>query len=117
MEPSKKLPTTHLFSHYIFNLPCSPNCPFLYDVCLYKEMETLFKAPLIDFKLSDDPKIALQRYGQHLYDGLILFSPTTERFGGSLDMAAILDFVDTIFQFGHHILMLQGTRDYRIDNR
>ncbi|KAI3510757.1 hypothetical protein L1887_17893 [Cichorium endivia] len=77
-------------------------------------METLFKAPLIDFKLSDDPKIALQRYGQHLYDGLILFSPTTERFGGSLDMAAILDFVDTIFQFGHHILMLQGTRDYEI---
>lgn len=49
----------------------------------------------LDFELSDDPKIALQRYGQHLYDGLILFSPTTERFGGSLDVAAILDFVDS----------------------
>ncbi|KAL8231703.1 hypothetical protein R6Q57_001481 [Mikania cordata] len=49
----------------------------------------------LDFKLSDDPKISLQRYGQHLYDGLILFSPATERFGGSLDVAAILDFVDS----------------------
>ncbi|KAI3725862.1 hypothetical protein L1987_65658 [Smallanthus sonchifolius] len=49
----------------------------------------------LDFKLSDDPKIALQRYGQHLYDGLILFAPATERFGGSLDLAAILDFVDS----------------------
>ena len=33
----------------------------------------------LDFKLADDPKIALQRYGQYLYDGLILFCPTTER--------------------------------------
>ncbi|MFS7970227.1 putative dolichyl-diphosphooligosaccharide--protein glycotransferase [Helianthus anomalus] len=32
----------------------------------------------LDFKLSDDPKLALERYGQHLYDGLILFSPTTQ---------------------------------------
>lgn len=49
----------------------------------------------LDFKLSDDPKIALQRYGQYLYDGLVLFSPTTERFGGSLDVASVLDFVDS----------------------
>ncbi|KAI3824218.1 hypothetical protein L1987_05668 [Smallanthus sonchifolius] len=49
----------------------------------------------LDFKLSDDPKIALQRYNQHLYDGLIMFAPTTERFGGSLDLAGILDFVDS----------------------
>lgn len=33
----------------------------------------------LDFKLADDPKIALQRYGQYLYDGLILFCPTVER--------------------------------------
>jgi len=33
----------------------------------------------LDFHLADDPKIALQRYGQYLYDALILFSPTTER--------------------------------------
>ena len=32
----------------------------------------------LDFKLADDPKLALQRYGQYLYDGLILFSPSIE---------------------------------------
>jgi oligosaccharyltransferase complex subunit beta len=30
----------------------------------------------LDFKLAGDPKLALQRYGQYLYDGLILFSPS-----------------------------------------
>ncbi|GJV82450.1 dolichyl-diphosphooligosaccharide--protein glycosyltransferase 48 kDa subunit [Tanacetum coccineum] len=49
----------------------------------------------LDFKLSDDPKIALQRYGQYLYDGLILFTPNSERFGGNLDVGGILDFVDS----------------------
>ncbi|ONK74893.1 uncharacterized protein A4U43_C03F11200 [Asparagus officinalis] len=30
----------------------------------------------LDFKLADDPKLALQRYGQYLYDALILFAPS-----------------------------------------
>ncbi|KAK4803953.1 hypothetical protein SAY86_003770 [Trapa natans] len=55
----------------------------------------------LDFKLADDPKIALQRYGQYLYDGLVLFCPTVERFGGSIDQASILDFVDT----GHDLII------------
>lgn len=49
----------------------------------------------LDFMLADDSKLALQRYGHYLYDGLILFSPSTERFGGSLDLAAVIDFVDS----------------------
>lgn len=55
----------------------------------------------LDFKLADDPKLSLQRYGQYLYDGLILFTPTTERFGGSLDLAAVLNFVDS----GHDLIV------------
>lgn len=55
----------------------------------------------LDFKLADDPKIALQRYGQYLYDALILFCPTIERFGGSVDLAGILDFVDS----GHDLII------------
>ncbi|KAK4258685.1 hypothetical protein QN277_005108 [Acacia crassicarpa] len=55
----------------------------------------------LDFKLADDPKISLQRYGQYLYDGLILFCPTIERFGGSIDAASILDFVDS----GHDLIV------------
>ncbi|KAL5562610.1 hypothetical protein UlMin_032357 [Ulmus minor] len=55
----------------------------------------------LDFKLADDPKIGLQRYGQYLYDALILFAPTADRFGGSVDVAAILDFVDS----GHDLIV------------
>nr|KYP66054.1 Dolichyl-diphosphooligosaccharide--protein glycosyltransferase 48 kDa subunit [Cajanus cajan] len=55
----------------------------------------------LHFHLADDPKIALQRYGQYLFDALILFSPTIERFGGSVDAAAILDFVDS----GHDLVV------------
>ncbi|KAF4393239.1 hypothetical protein G4B88_001973 [Cannabis sativa] len=40
----------------------------------------------LEFKLADDPKLALQRYGQYLYDGLVLFSPSTESFGGGLNL-------------------------------
>ncbi|EEF37224.1 dolichyl-diphosphooligosaccharide--protein glycosyltransferase, putative [Ricinus communis] len=49
----------------------------------------------LDFKLADDPKLAIQRYGQYLYDGIIVFSPSIERFGGALDLAAVIDFVDS----------------------
>ncbi|XP_017978543.1 PREDICTED: dolichyl-diphosphooligosaccharide--protein glycosyltransferase 48 kDa subunit [Theobroma cacao] len=55
----------------------------------------------LDFKLADDPTLSLRRYGQYLYDALILFSPSTERFGGSLDLAAVLDFVDS----GHDLII------------
>ncbi|XP_021731630.1 dolichyl-diphosphooligosaccharide--protein glycosyltransferase 48 kDa subunit-like [Chenopodium quinoa] len=49
----------------------------------------------LDFKLADDPKLALQRYGQFLYDGLIIFAPYIDRFGGSINQAAVLEFVDS----------------------
>ncbi|XP_010465067.1 PREDICTED: dolichyl-diphosphooligosaccharide--protein glycosyltransferase 48 kDa subunit isoform X1 [Camelina sativa] len=49
----------------------------------------------LDFKLADDSKLALQRYGQYLFDGLIIFAPSTERLGGSLDSKSIADFVDS----------------------
>ncbi|CAK9142600.1 unnamed protein product [Ilex paraguariensis] len=55
----------------------------------------------LDVKLADDPDIALQRYGQYVYDALILFCPTIERFGGSIDSSAILDFVDS----GHDLII------------
>ncbi|KAJ8770696.1 hypothetical protein K2173_021343 [Erythroxylum novogranatense] len=55
----------------------------------------------LDFKLADDHNLALQRYGQYLYDGLILFAPSVEKFGGVLDLAAVLDFVDS----GHDLIL------------
>jgi oligosaccharyltransferase complex subunit beta len=55
----------------------------------------------LEFKLADDPKIGLKRYGQYLYDGLILFAPSADRFGGNIDSAAIVDFVDA----GHDLII------------
>lgn len=49
----------------------------------------------LDFKLADDKNIALEKYGKYLYDGLILFAPTTERFEGNVDQEAVLKFVDS----------------------
>uniref|UniRef100_A0A2P2M4U8 Dolichyl-diphosphooligosaccharide--protein glycosyltransferase 48 kDa subunit n=1 Tax=Rhizophora mucronata TaxID=61149 RepID=A0A2P2M4U8_RHIMU len=55
----------------------------------------------LDFKLAEDKSLSLQRYSQYLYDGLVLFSPSVERFGGALDLGAVLDFVDS----GHNLII------------
>ncbi|KAG9136907.1 hypothetical protein Leryth_020010 [Lithospermum erythrorhizon] len=55
----------------------------------------------LEFKLADHPKLSLQRYGHYLYDALILFAPTIQRFGGSVNKEAILNFVDS----GHDLII------------
>lgn len=65
----------------------------------FKSLET--RGFDLDFKLADDPKLALQRYGQYLYDAVVLFAPTIDRFGGSVDAASLLEFVDS----GHDLIM------------
>ena len=32
----------------------------------------------LDFKLSSDPSLALKKYGEYLFDGLVVFSPAEE---------------------------------------
>lgn len=46
------------------------------------------------FKLADDPSLALSKYGEYLYDNLIIFAPSVEEFGGTIDVTSITDFVD-----------------------
>lgn len=46
------------------------------------------------FKLADDPSLALSKYGEYLYENLIIFSPSVEEFGGTIDVPAIADFID-----------------------
>ncbi|XP_011097208.1 dolichyl-diphosphooligosaccharide--protein glycosyltransferase 48 kDa subunit [Sesamum indicum] len=79
----------------------------LLDDLSLKSSHSLFFSSLqsrgfdLDFKLANDPAVAVKRYGEYLYDGLILFSPSIERFGGSLDMGGVLDFVDS----GHDLIL------------
>lgn len=65
-----------------------------------KETHSVFFADLksrgyaLTFKMADDANLALSKYGEYLYENLIIFSPSVEEFGGSIDVAAITDFVD-----------------------
>jgi oligosaccharyltransferase complex subunit beta len=74
----------------VLSLSFSPDSPsdrrllvLLDDLSLKSSLSIFFNSLKsrgfdLDFKLADDPKLALQRYGQDLYDGLILFSPSIE---------------------------------------
>ena len=37
-------------------------------------------------KSADEPSLMLSRYGEHLYDNLVLLCPGVEEFGGSLSV-------------------------------
>ena len=65
-----------------------------------KETHSIFFGTLKDkgfqlvFKTADDPGLALTKHGEYLYENLIIFSPSVEEFGGSIDVAAITKFID-----------------------
>ncbi|KAK6136808.1 hypothetical protein DH2020_029443 [Rehmannia glutinosa] len=111
-----KLLSTLLISFHLFAILCasfSEENPtdrrvlVLLDDFAIKSSHSLFFKSLetrgfdLDFKLADDPKLALQRYGKYMYDAVILFSPTIDRFGGSIDAASLLEFVDS----GHDLIL------------
>ncbi len=48
----------------------------------------------LTFKMADDSNLALSKYGEYLYSNLIVFAPSVEEFGGSIDLNAITDFID-----------------------
>lgn len=72
----------------------------LLDNMAIKETHSIFFKSLIDagfgitFKLADDPSIVLKKYGEFIYDHLILFSPSVEEFGGTLTVDSITEFID-----------------------
>ncbi|XP_031557244.1 dolichyl-diphosphooligosaccharide--protein glycosyltransferase 48 kDa subunit-like [Actinia tenebrosa] len=72
----------------------------LLDNANTKETHSIFFGSLKDkgyeliFRTADDPGLALVKYGEFLYDNLIIFSPSVEEFGGSLNVRAITDFID-----------------------
>eukprot|EP00741_Cyanophora_paradoxa_P017720 tig00000203_g17114.t1 len=49
----------------------------------------------LDFRRSNDPDLVLEEFGVFKYDALILFAPSTEEFGGKVDVAGILKFIDS----------------------
>jgi len=48
----------------------------------------------VTYKVADDPSLQLKKYGEFLYDHVIVFAPTVEEFGGALNADLITNFVD-----------------------
>ncbi|KAL3206910.1 hypothetical protein MRX96_039861 [Rhipicephalus microplus] len=72
----------------------------LLDNLAIKETHSIFFKSLQDrgfkltFKSADDPSLSLKKYGEYLYKHLILFSPSVEEFGGTINVQALTEFVD-----------------------
>ena len=45
-------------------------------------------------KTADDPSIVLKKYGAFLFDHVVLFAPSVEEFGGSLNVEGVTEFID-----------------------
>ncbi|KAG9482708.1 hypothetical protein GDO78_011386 [Eleutherodactylus coqui] len=65
-----------------------------------RETHSLFFRSLSDrgfdlaFRTADDPSLSLIKYGEFLYDNLIIFSPSVEDFGGNINVETISSFID-----------------------
>ncbi|KAF7235817.1 Dolichyl-diphosphooligosaccharide--protein glycosyltransferase 48 kDa subunit [Varanus komodoensis] len=65
-----------------------------------KDTHSLFMRSLADrgfdltFRTADDPGLSLIKYGEFLYDNLIIFSPSVEDFGGNINVETIAAFID-----------------------
>ncbi|UYV71639.1 DDOST [Cordylochernes scorpioides] len=72
----------------------------LLDNLAIKETHSIFFKSLQDrgfkliYKAADDPNLTLMKYGEYLYQHLIIFSPSVEEFGGTVNVQAITDFID-----------------------
>lgn len=72
----------------------------LLDNLAIKETHSIFFKSLQDrgyvltFKLADDATLLLSKYGEYLYEHLIIFAPSVEEFGGAVNVKALTDFID-----------------------
>ncbi|KOC61643.1 Dolichyl-diphosphooligosaccharide--protein glycosyltransferase 48 kDa subunit [Habropoda laboriosa] len=72
----------------------------LLDNLAIKETHSIFFKTLQDsgyiltYKLADDANLQLSKYGEYVYEHLIIFAPSVEEFGGALSIETITDFID-----------------------
>nr|XP_032818171.1 dolichyl-diphosphooligosaccharide--protein glycosyltransferase 48 kDa subunit [Petromyzon marinus] len=72
----------------------------LLDNHAIKDTHSVFLSSLADrgfeltYKTADDPSLSLIKYGEFLYDHLIIFSPSVEDFGGNINVETITSFID-----------------------
>jgi len=67
----------------------------------FQSLEGLYS---LEYREASHPKLELSKYGEYLYDILVIFAPAAEEFGGKITLDAILNFVDD----GHSMLIAGG---------
>uniref|UniRef100_A0A803SZU0 Dolichyl-diphosphooligosaccharide--protein glycosyltransferase 48 kDa subunit n=1 Tax=Anolis carolinensis TaxID=28377 RepID=A0A803SZU0_ANOCA len=76
-----------------------------------RDTHSLFLRSLADrgfdlsFRTADDPGLSLIKYGEFLYDNLIIFAPSVEDFGGNINVETIAAFIDG----GGNVLVAAGS--------
>lgn len=79
---------------------CGGETLVLLDNLALRETHSMFFKELQDrgfhltYKTADDPGLTLMKYGEYLFQHLVIFSPSVEEFGGNLNVQAITDFID-----------------------
>ena len=65
-----------------------------------KETHSIYFKSLVEagydltYKVADDATLNIKKYGEFIYDHLVIFSPTVEEFGGNLSVETLTDFID-----------------------
>ncbi|EFA09462.2 Dolichyl-diphosphooligosaccharide--protein glycosyltransferase 48 kDa subunit-like Protein [Tribolium castaneum] len=76
------------------------NTLVLLDNQVIRETHSIFFKSLqergynLSFKIADDASLVLSKYGEYLYENLIIFAPAVEEFGGTLNVETITQFID-----------------------
>jgi oligosaccharyltransferase complex subunit beta len=48
----------------------------------------------LTYKVADDATITIKKYGEYLFDHIVVFAPTVDEFGGGLNVEAMTEFID-----------------------
>ncbi|KAK8752226.1 hypothetical protein OTU49_012579, partial [Cherax quadricarinatus] len=84
----------------------------LVDTLATRETHSIFLKSLqergheVSVKAADDPSLQLSRYGEYIYQNLVILAPGVEEFGGALSVETIVEFVD-----GGGSVLVAGSRD------
>lgn len=88
------------------------NTLVLVDTLATRETHSIFLKSLqergheVTVKAADDPSLQLSRYGEYIYQNLVILAPGVEEFGGALSVEAIVEFID-----GGGNVLVAGSRD------
>jgi len=79
---------------------CEKRVLVLLENLAVKETHSIYFKNLIDegfdltYKVADDSTLNIKKYGEFLFDHIVVFSPTVEEFGGNVNVEALTDFID-----------------------